>query len=92
MSNGAPFPGTESRRCPQRGSRVAASSLPPAAVMAWGNAAAGLTLPEEAASSSSSPEAAAFLRWAISSLLHPGNANSRAAWKEVMLPERFRTT
>lgn len=38
-----------------------------------------------------SPEAAAFLRWAISSLLHSGNANSRAAWKEVIPPERFRS-
>lgn len=40
---------------------------------------------------SSSPEAAAFLRWAISSLLCSRNANSRAAWKEVMLPEHFRS-
>lgn len=34
----------------------------------------------------SSPEAAAFLRWAISSLLRSGNANSRAVWKEVTPP------
>lgn len=34
----------------------------------------------------SSPAAAAFLRWAISSLLCLGNANSCAVWKEVPMP------
>lgn len=53
----------------------------------WGAVAAGLTLPKEAAAPpSSSPEVAAFLRWAISSLLRSGNANSRVVWKEVTPP------
>lgn len=56
VSNGVTFPGAASRRCPQQGSRVAASSLPPAAPVARGHVAAGLTLPEEAAALPAPPQ------------------------------------